>query len=269
MKQRERTVTRPWLLSSISGLVLFAVAATPTLATRRPRAHHLRHRVPATAGTQATTGNGAPSGPHYNLNIIGVNKGKNPPLTFSDRHTIFVALGSRNQSLITNIFLTQGPFHVCDGNGFDPAYDCDGNPIKVSGNTQMGAVFQLPCDTATVGGTQTGTCPDGTSEAYSVWVEALGKPGGQATVTTCAFDSTGTLVCSTNNKVLSRGGGKSGFSNVTTLLTTLTCTAGTLGCPCLTGTCSFELFDNAFQQFLWQYDNQGLRNAQVRFYPAQ
>src|SRR5262245_62089775 len=72
MKERERTVTRPWLLSSISGLALFALAATPTLAAHRPRAHQLRHRVPATTGAQATTGNGAPSGPHYNLNIIGV-----------------------------------------------------------------------------------------------------------------------------------------------------------------------------------------------------
>ena len=46
----------------------------------------------------AQTGNGAPSGPHYNLNIIGVEKGKNPPLTGSERHTIFVALGKKGMA---------------------------------------------------------------------------------------------------------------------------------------------------------------------------
>src|ERR1051325_929367 len=134
---------------------------------------------------RAQTGNGAPSGSHYNLNIIGVAKGKNATLTNSDRHTIFVALGSKNNGVSTSIYLTQGPFQVCDGNGFDQAYDCNGSPISVNGANKPGAVFQLPCDTATVGSTTTGTCPSGTSEAYSVWARALGGPGGSATITTC------------------------------------------------------------------------------------
>jgi hypothetical protein len=213
------------------------------------------------------TGNGAPSGSHYNLNIIGVDKGKNPTLTNSDRHTIFVALGTKKEAVETDIYLTQGPFQVCDGNGFDQAYTCDGTAISINGTNKLGAVFQLPCDTATVGGTTTGTCPSGTSEAYSVWARALGMPGGQATITTCAYDNTGTLVCSTENAVLVRGSGKPIFKNVTTDLTTLSCTAGTAGCPCASGTCTFEIFDTSFEQFLWQYNNQGLRLAQIRFYP--
>src|SRR5262249_4134857 len=63
------------------------------------------------------TGNGAPSGPHYNLNIIGVTQGKNPPLTGSDRHTIFVPLVSDQSgdpdTLASDgapILLTPGPF---------------------------------------------------------------------------------------------------------------------------------------------------------------
>jgi len=240
---------RQWVRSSLSGFLLTALSVTPLLAG------------------QATTGNGAPSGPHYNLHIIGVDKGKTAAMTGSNRHTIFVALGSKNEALTTNIYLTQGPFEVCDGNGFDLAYDCNGNPINVAGSNKYGAVFQLPCDTATVTSTSTGTCPSGTSESYTIWAEALGTPGGSATITTCALDSTGTLICSTNNKILSRGNSKPTFSNVTTLLTTLTCTAGTTGCPCVSGTCSYEIFDNNFQQFLWQYDNMGLRNAEIRFYP--
>src|SRR5262244_4423063 len=42
----------------------------------------------------AQTGNGAPNGPHYNLNIIGVSNAKTQPLTGGDRHTIFVGLGT-------------------------------------------------------------------------------------------------------------------------------------------------------------------------------
>jgi hypothetical protein len=220
---------------------------------------------------RSQTGNGAPSGAHYNLNIIGVEKGKTSTLTSTDRHTIFVALGSKNDpnGVSTAIYLTQGPFQVCDGNGFDQAYDCNLTPISINGSNKLGAVFQLPCDTATVGSTDTGVCPSGTSEAYSVWARALGTPGGSATITTCAYDNTGTYVCSTDNAVLVRGSNKSTFKDVTTDLTTLSCTAGTAGCPCATGTCTFEIFDTNFEQFLWDYSNKGLRLAQVRFYPEQ
>ena len=43
----------------------------------------------------AQTGNGAPSGDHYNLNIIGSKGSKAPKMTGSNRHTIFVELNSR------------------------------------------------------------------------------------------------------------------------------------------------------------------------------
>ena len=40
----------------------------------------------------AITGNGAPSGPHYNLNIIGVPKDKTADMTGNNGHRIFVPL---------------------------------------------------------------------------------------------------------------------------------------------------------------------------------
>src|SRR5437764_11929308 len=88
------------------------------------------------------TGNGAPNGAHYNLNIIGVENPKTTTLTGSDRHTIFVGLGTKNDTVISNIYLTPGDFQVCDGNGFDAAYNCAGAQIQ-----SKGAVFQLPCNT--------------------------------------------------------------------------------------------------------------------------
>src|SRR3989441_7632196 len=50
---------------------------------------------------QKTTGNGAPSGAHYDLNIIGVTKAKAPSMNGSNRHTIFVPLVSDQGALDT------------------------------------------------------------------------------------------------------------------------------------------------------------------------
>jgi len=203
----------------------------------------------------AGTGNGAPSGPHYNLNIIGVSNAKTAPLTNSDRHTIFVALG-KNASVTSRIYLTPGPFQVCDGNAFDAAFDCNGNVIA-----SQGAVFQLPCNTDVPADI---TCSNGVASAsYEVWARALGTPGGSATVTTCATDpTTGEVVCSTENVLLVRRKGKSLFTNVTDELTSLLVDVNGV----LT---RVALFSGGFNDFFWQYDNNGLKLAQIRFYPIQ
>lgn len=193
----------------------------------------------------AQTGNGAPNGAHFELGIIGVSDPKTQPLTGSGRHTIFVGLGTKKEGVTTNIYLTQGPFDVCDGNGFDTATDCNGNTVA-----SAGAVFQLPCDLLT------DTCAGGDSQAYTIWARALGKPGGQSTVTTCATDLTNTVICSTESVLLVRGHGQQTFKNVTTELTTLDTTLGPI-----------SLFQSGFLNFFWQYDNNGLKLAQVRFYP--
>src|SRR5262245_53408362 len=48
--------------------------------------------VATAAPAFAQPGNGAPSGSHYNLNIIGTKKEKSGDMTGSNRHVIFVAL---------------------------------------------------------------------------------------------------------------------------------------------------------------------------------
>jgi hypothetical protein len=218
------------------------------------------------------------SGPHYNLNIIGVSNPKTQPLTGSDRHTIFVALGSKEGAPSpSNIWLLPGNFAVCDGNAFTQAFDCSGAPL--SGKT--GAVFQLPCDTNI-------TTPDGCTDAsgnplpntldYTVWVRALGAPGGNATMTLCATDPTNPTVqlCNTGNSfvvgssILTAHVNKK-FTNVTSQLTVLhnVCfldpdvSTTVLTCE------DVSLFADGLTDFVWQYDNNGLRLAQVRFYPVQ
>ena len=206
-----------------------------------------------------TTGNGAPSGPHYDLNIIGVSNGKNPPLTGSDRHTIFVPLVSDQKTLDTDlasgadIFLTQGPFTVCDGNAFDAAFDCNGTQIA-----KQGAVFQLPCNTniTTAAGTTLVPCTTGATASYNVWARVVGTPGGSSTLTTCATDPTGVLVCSTKKAVFVRMKPNK-FTNVTDALTSLV-DASTLQ--------TVALFQGGFLNFFWDYDNNGNKLLQLRFY---
>jgi len=188
----------------------------------------------------AQTGNGAPSGPHFNLNIIGVSHDKNPNMDQGSGNVIFVDLGSQSGAAVTTkILLSQstelGLFQVLDKNGTDGE-----------------ASFQLPAP---------GT--------YTVWARALGTPGGQAKITTCATDSplvadAGTI-CSTLHEVFVRGTGKSSFKNVTPALTTIELVDGSpvaLAC----GSTTVSLFATCLQGFFWQYDNNGLKLLQIRFY---
>jgi hypothetical protein len=206
----------------------------------------------------AQAGNGAPNGAHYNLNIIGVEDPKTSPMTSSDRHTIFVALGNKNSAaVISKIYLTPGDFQVCDGNAFDAAYDCAGTQVQ-----SQGAVFQLPCNTNVPADI---TCAVGTTSAsYTVWGRALGKPGGSTTITTCATDpTTGEVVCSTENTmdVFTRKSGKQTFTNVTSELTSAIVS--------LDGGSTYQrvaLFSGGLEDFYWQYANKGLRLLQLRFY---
>jgi len=205
---------------------------------------------------QSTTGNGAPSGTHYDLNIIGVSHDKNANMNQGAGNVIFVGLGSDDRTVTTNIQLSSGTtFQVLDKNGTDGT-----------------ASFQLP--------------PDSTN-AYTVWARALAKPGGTSNIVTCADTGTAITgtgqVCSTQHEVFLRVKGKSSFRNVTTSLTTitLTITAADLTNPtvlalltCLglptttTGDITIPLFSSCLNNFLWQYNNQGLKLLQLRFYPT-
>lgn len=194
------------------------------------------------AAQKATTGNGAPSGPHFNLNIIGVSHDKNPNMNGGSGNVIFVDLGTKSGvAVTTKILLSQaadGVFEVLDKNGTDGE-----------------ASFALP-----VPGT------------YTVWARALGTPGGQSKIATCAtfvdpLTGVSTVLCSTENEVFVRGTGKSSFRNVTSALTTISLPLGSPAeLACGTGTVS--LFDPCLQDFLWQYDNNGLKLLQIRFYPS-
>ena len=191
--------------------------------------------APALAGT----GNGAPSGAHYNLNIIGVPKGKSASITTGNR--IFVSLGSQGNVANTKIWLQQtfdGSFDVIDANGTDGS-----------------ATFALPAP---------GT--------YQIYARYLGKPGGIADMKTCLDvdgdpTTTGDQYCSIGeyvHGVVTTGKGSKQFDNVTHELTTMelnSTVAGLIGCST-----SINIFDGCALDYFWNYDNQGLKLMQLRFY---
>jgi hypothetical protein len=68
--------------------------------------------------------------------------------------------------------------------------------------------------------------------------------------------------------VFVRGTGKSSFRNVTQALTTITLDAvADSAAVAACGGTSVNLFDACLLGFFWQYDNNGLKLLQVRFYP--
>jgi len=188
----------------------------------------------------AQKGNGAPSGSHYNLNIIGVPKGKSADMTGSNGHTIFVPLVGK-----TSIWLTEANnFEVLDRNGTD----------------NDGARFALPNPDEDNDGTTT----------YSVFARALGKPGGSSVTTTCATDTQGTadpsddeVICSEISMELTRSKGPSKFTNVTKFLLYIYADIDDDG-----DLDRVPLFLDGFEDFFWEYDNNGLKLAQLRFYPC-
>jgi hypothetical protein len=186
----------------------------------------------------AGTGNGAPSGPHFDLNIHGVANGQG--FNGNNQNDIFVPLVGKCQ-----INLVQAQTY--DFKVLQP--DCVNNPP---------ASFELPAPCSI--STTTGLCTT-TTTLYSVWARALGKPGGSSSTTTCATDTTGTMVCSIKAfvSVVTRKTGKSTFTDVSPDLLFLT--------TCVNGkSVSTPLFSQNYQNYFWSYDNQGLRLLQLRFY---
>jgi hypothetical protein len=180
----------------------------------------------------AGTGNGAPSGPHFNLNLIGFSNGQNvKSTTGSGGNVIFVPLYGNCQ-----INLVEGSFSVLDNNCTDGS----------------GALFQLPNPDPLNTGTS----------FYSVYAAARGKPLGSATANTCFTDTTtGTQYCSIYTLTLSRNFGTNKYDNVTKdLLYAYACVNGSVK--------RVPLFSDSTANWYWQYDNTGLRNASLRFYPG-
>lgn len=186
--------------------------------------------IRSSAAERTITGNGGPSGAHYNLNIIGKSDKNCDATQNNGGHRIFVPLNGG-----TKILLSEGDFAVLDYCGTDGS-----------------ASFQLPNPDPTNSGTT----------KYSVYARALGKPGGSSKTNTCATDpTTDETYCSVYTYVATRSTGKSTFTNVSKELLYIYAdlnSDGTLE--------RYPLFDQKLQDYYWQYDNNGLKVLQLRFY---
>lgn len=190
--------------------------------------------------------NGAPNGPHYNLNIIGVPKDKDADMTGNNGHRMFVKLYGKSK-----IKLIEGDdFGVLDANGTD----------------NNGASFQLP-----------NPDPDGDGQTdYSIWMRALGKPGGSAVITLCAdADLTEEYheVCTADPLVVESGNGNGPpkFRDVTKKLLTVLVLEDIIfidgdGVEQTISAGRYGIFDEEFEDYFWDYDNNGLKLLQLRFY---
>lgn len=197
--------------------------------------------VLALAFTPMFGGNGAPNGPHYNLNIIGVPKNKTADMTNTSGHSLFVPLVGN-----TRIYLCES--------GVDEGCATSGFAVIDRNGTDGSALFALP-----------NPDPDGDgTTVYSVFARALGKPEGSSVTTTCATDvDTQEIVCSEISLTLTRDKGPSKFDNVTKYL--LYVYADIDGDGIIDRT---PLFGDGLEDFFWAYENNGLKLAQLRFYPC-
>jgi len=186
--------------------------------------------VSASPAVYAGAGNGAPSGPHFNLNLIGAKTTNCPQTEGSGGNVIFVALFGPSK-----IELQQGTtFQVVDNNA------C------IDGIAQ----FQLPPPTDVVTGAQ----------QYTVWARVEGTPGGSGAITTCGVDSTGATICSLGTTISTRDL-KQKFHDVTSQLTQV--------CGLINGIQQcVNIFNSALTNYFWSYDNQGNKVLQLRFYPV-
>lgn len=181
-------------------------------------------------GTATTTP--LPSGEHFTLNVLGKEKvglGTGGKVGGS---TMMVPLYGQ-----CRIDLSEGEFQVTDR-------DCVNDPR---------AAFTLPNPDPE---------DDGVSE-YAIFVRPLGKPGGSATFVTCLEDD-GETWCSTENVFVARAAGFSPSYDVSQEMLTV--------CYDPDGDGEYEreqIFDDENKDYFWQYDNNGLRLAQLRFYPMQ
>ena len=221
----------------ILSLLVLWTSQTTALKDQNEQLSKINHAISQGFGILAvpkpdkTTGTGAPSGKHYNLNIIGVPKGKTADMQGGGGHAIFVPREGKSK-----INLYEGDdYLVLDKNGTDGK-----------------AEFQLPNPDADNDGVTT----------YSVWARALGKPGGRSTTTTCAVDADGEEWCSVYSMIQVRAKGKQSFSDVSRKLLYVYVDLDGDG-----KVERYSIFDDSLMDYYWGYDNNGLHLLQLRFYP--
>ncbi|HET8622149.1 MAG TPA: hypothetical protein VFM14_01170 [Gemmatimonadales bacterium] len=246
----------------------------------------------------APASNGFPQGSHdYRVNIIGVPNDKTADMDNNNGRRIFVQLnstnevtspGGKNNQLAKGGGNDQNHIYLCNStNGENDVNDvrCDQwrathtgsfGVIDANATDGDGAILAVPDPCADA--LPTTPC----TPSYQIFARAHG-PGGSATITTCAeeagfVDLTDDVWCGSNGITLTAKGNARKAIEITENLLHLTITVDGTTDPglaaCLgtsttgTQTVNVYLFDNCFENYFWNYDNNGLKLLEVRFYHA-
>lgn len=199
----------------------------------------------------AGVGNDMPSGPHYNLNIIGAKSDKD--VGDSDGHTLFVPLNGKCKILMSQS--QDGTFQVTDRNGTD-------------GKASFNIGDSNPTDALT---------------HYLVFARALGKPGGKVVITpgvTFVDTVVGDVYFLLGEVTIARSNGKPKTQDITglfyvtvTILVTDVDGDGIYdpidGDVIATYTNEWVFGIDELLEYWWDYTNTGLKLLQVRFYEGE
>ncbi|MGH9777651.1 MAG: hypothetical protein ACRD5I_04495 [Candidatus Acidiferrales bacterium] len=216
----------------------------------------------------AQNGNPCPGDKEYQFNILG-GKTKNPPMDNNDGHRIFVLLNGTSKIYMTGDTDPDTTGLQC-GNKFDV--------LDANGTDNDGATLLVPCDPLDAENLDPDVC-------FDVYATPLGKPGGPGASVdvVCDFDDT-CLTCDIDDPngegdtcamgnidfTLVRNSGKPVRQNITNVFRASGCIdlGGTAG-VCDAGDIQFnnEWIFNIEQllSYYWDYTNDGLRLAQIRF----
>lgn len=217
----------------------------------------------AFAGNTAT-GNAAPSGPHFNINIIGHPKGKGiggeyGGADYSGGHSIMIPLknvGSRGELTC----LDKNGVVVIDDKGETQDFEPTGARIYF----EAGDHFEiLDRDATDENGARVLVPVVGDVMQFDIYMRVLGKPNTCMNISAWAYDSDLSTWYLTGTLWVTRKSGKSTFVRVNELFTicvswdqsTQTCLGGYR-----------SVFDTAFEEYFWSILNDGTRLVQLRLY---
>ena len=222
-----KKLTFPQSTAIALGLSLFAAAGCDQAGPNSPSGSAPANRLFAQPGGG---GNGAPPGAHFNLNLLGMQKGKTANMSGGSK--IFIYYEG-----VTKIMLKEGDYAVLDANGTDGT-----------------AQFQLPNPDPE---------GDGGQLAYSVWIRPVAGKGSVSFATCFTETSSNSVYCYAGSLVQNLTKNNK-FSDVSKDLLQVCADVDT------TDGIDLELvplFSDLGEDYFWEVDNNGMRNVQMRFYP--
>lgn len=210
----------------------------------------------------AQNGNPCPGDKEYQFNIIGMDKGKTPPMDGNNGHRIFVWLKGKS-----TIYMTGDTDPNTDGLQCGKSF----NVLDANATDADGAKLLVPCDPLTADHLNPSVC-------YDVWATPLGTPGGSTKINVvCEFTSCvgcnidgGDCGLDTVDYELAGHNGRPKQYDISGLFRASGCIdlGGEVG-VCDTGDINFnnEWIFNIEQllYYYWDYDNDGNRVVQIRF----